>query len=146
MNNITFNENTVMLKSKEQSVHGNIYIFTKNINVNQIVPLTLEKVYLKTINGQSFNEFQQNLAYIDDHALKINSKLVFTETLSVGSLSSVAQWNDIRITDLTGQLHKNQMSANYTHSLEYLNNVGLSLIDELKSIFIFYLQPRMASN
>lgn len=125
-----------MLKSKEQKVNGNLYIFSKDIKVNKIVSVSLEKVYLKTINGHYFNEFVENLAYLNDSTLKINSELiVMKQPLSLGSLYSNGQWNGISITDLITQLYNNQIAANYTHSLEYLNTVGRSVIDELKSRF-----------
>lgn len=58
VNNQTFNSNTILRKSTEQNILGNVYIRNKPY---QVATLTFGNIYLNYINSYNFSEFYNSL-------------------------------------------------------------------------------------
>lgn len=133
VNNMTFNKDSILLTNHAQNFNGNIHIDNRNLENNQITTLSIENVYLKTINDIEFDKFLDNIAYRDNAVIWTN--LLFHQRLTVNNLHVTGKWNGVDAEGMIYKLQVNRLASNYTDHLEQLNMVGRSLADNLRSNF-----------
>lgn len=86
VNNQTFNSDTILRKSAEQTILGSLYIRSRP---DQIESLTFQTIYLNSINSYNFAEFYNSLVLKDPYNLElhVSSNLRFVQPLLVNNLN-----------------------------------------------------------
>ncbi|XP_055531237.1 uncharacterized protein LOC129722051 [Wyeomyia smithii] len=144
VNNITFDEDHLLLKSTPQTIKGNLIVKTKFPEKNLIYPLTIEKLEVKTINGKNFNEFVKNLARVDQNPLTINTSVTLTQPLETENLD--IENNMLYGVDMNKLLQKSENEdqlKTYESKFRHLDLVGQSLVDtfQAKTPHLSHFQP-----
>lgn len=86
VNNQTFNSKTILRKSSEQIIPGNVYITNKPY---QVATLTFSNIYLNYINSYNFPEFHDSLVlrqHRKELNVNINTNVKFLQALRVDDL------------------------------------------------------------
>lgn len=110
VNGQTVTTRTILLRSIDQSVHGNVFIEAASSTVNQILPITFENVQAQFINNVHFSSFIQNLVRKDKHdqsSIALQSNIRFQRPLTVGHLKLHGQVYDA---------HTSQLPSGYRHT------------------------------
>ncbi|XP_053685730.1 uncharacterized protein LOC128735261 [Sabethes cyaneus] len=144
VNNITFDEDHLLLKSIPQTIKGNLYVKTKFPEKNLIYPLTVENLEVKTINGKNFNEFVANLARTDQSPLTIKTPVTLTQPLEARSIETGNNTIfGVHINSLAQKLEFDEEVKRYESKLRYLDQIGQSLIDifNAKLFYLSHYQP-----
>lgn len=133
VNNLTFTTENVLLKNARQIINGNVYISNKSINDNRILPLSFVDVQVESINGKLLSDLYLNIVYKDDPLSAISTHLEFNELLTVDYIQIKGDYNGLNVNELINQFQLYQVATNYSEHLEYMNAIGKSIIEDLKS-------------
>lgn len=135
VNNLTFTPETILLKSVQQNIIGNVYISNKSVNDNRILPLSIANVQLDSINGKSLNDLYLNVVYKDDPLSSIDTRIEFSEPLTIDYLKLYADFNGINLNELIDKYQLYREVTNYGEHVQQLNIIGNGIVDELKCEF-----------
>ncbi|XP_055589316.1 uncharacterized protein LOC129741603 isoform X2 [Uranotaenia lowii] len=138
VNNITFNRDTLLLKSVPQIIEGDLYVNMKIPEQNLVYPASIESLQVDTINGKNFSEFVQNLALRDRGTLKIHTPVSFrqpleTQNLDLGNNSMYG----VNINQLLQEVEYGDQLMQYESKLRNLNVVGQSLVETFNTVTPF---------
>lgn len=129
-----FESKTILLKSADQEIRGNIRIQNKRLSDNKIQSLTINEADLSIINGVDVKQFFQNLVRLNQQNTTTYSHLTFMEPVVVGSFHSRGQWNGVNVHGVVDRLGQSMANTiNYTDPLEMYHQVGVALVKDIKS-------------
>ncbi|XP_055631057.1 uncharacterized protein LOC129771448 [Toxorhynchites rutilus septentrionalis] len=132
VNNITFNEQHLLLKSIPQTIDGDLYLRTKFPERNLIYPSSIENLEVETINGKDFNQFVENLARRDQATLIIDTPVTLTQPLDAENIDSGDNTIfGVNFTQLLKEVEYDDQLEEYQSKLRSLHTVGESVVENL---------------
>lgn len=125
VNNVTFNADQILLKSKRQRIYGDVHIGNRE---NPLQKLTFDGIYLNYFNDHNFTDFQLSLVQRPSAAQRqivatVSTDMQFTKPLTIDNLECFADVNGVNFSALA-DIKYNRMSEFYHRMMPELHTVA----------------------
>lgn len=143
VNNCTFSAEHILLKSRDQHIHGDVHIHNSqpssssstgaNGPQRRFRPLSIKEATFDYVNGIAVNEFLANIVPMGQAVTRTTAPLRFVRPPVVHHLRSGGQWNGVSVPDMVQQFHSTVAASDYTDRLGAVHRIGVELVENLQS-------------
>ncbi|XP_055917893.1 uncharacterized protein LOC129950099 [Eupeodes corollae] len=126
VNNMTFDEENLLLRDKDQVINGNVKIVTKFPKEKLILSNSIEELQADSINGININEFFKNQIMEDDIKMPVNleSSIVFENSVSAEHFESEEELRDSKVKSFDYNLMNNKTVKAFGQLEEIVERLG----------------------